>query len=53
MWFATKIGKFGVPDRYVDVFKGRAPRSVLAKHYTGKGLQEEAIRKYANARLIK
>lgn len=27
-----------VPDRFVDVFQGRAPRSVLAKHYTGKGL---------------
>ena len=53
VWFATKMGKFGVPDRYVDVFQGGAPRSVLAKHYTRKGLQEEAIRKYAKARLIK
>ena len=28
-----------VPDRFVDVFQGRAPKSVLAKHYTGKGLE--------------
>jgi hypothetical protein len=28
-----------VPDRFVDVFQGRAPKSVLAKNYTGKGLQ--------------
>jgi len=25
--------------RFVDVFEGRAPRNVLAKHYTGKGLK--------------
>ena len=37
-WFATELGELGVPDRYVDVFQGRAPRNVLAKHYTGKGL---------------
>ena len=28
-----------VPDRYVDVFQGRAPRSVLAKHYTGRDFE--------------
>jgi len=28
-----------VPDRFVDVFQGRAPRNVSAKHYTGKGLE--------------
>ena len=38
VWFATEMGERGVPDRFVDVFQGRAPRSVLAKHYTGKGL---------------
>lgn len=38
-WFSTEMGELGVPDRYVDVFQGRAPRSVLAKHYTGKGLE--------------
>jgi intergrase/recombinase len=35
---ATMLGELGVPDRYVDIFQGRAPRSVLAKHYTGKDL---------------
>ncbi len=38
-WFSTEMGERGVPDRYVDVFQGRAPRSVIAKHYTGKGIQ--------------
>lgn len=32
------LGESQVPDRYVDIFQGRAPRTVLAKHYTGKGL---------------
>jgi len=39
VWFSTEMGELGVPDRYVDVFQGRAPRGVLAKHYTGKGLE--------------
>jgi len=39
VWFSTEMGELGVPDRYVDVFQGRAPRNVLAKHYTGKGLE--------------
>ena len=38
-WFSTEMGELGVADRFVDVFQGRAPRSVLAKHYTGKGLE--------------
>ena len=38
-WFSTEMGELGVADRLVDVFQSRAPRSVLAKHYTGKGLQ--------------
>jgi integrase/recombinase XerD len=38
LWFSTEMGELGVPDRYVDAFQGRAPRSVIAKHYTGKGL---------------
>jgi len=33
------MGELGVPDRFVNIFQGRAPRSVLAKHYTGKGLE--------------
>ncbi len=38
-WFATEMGELRVPDRFVDIFQGRAARSVLAKHYTGKGLE--------------
>jgi intergrase/recombinase len=34
------LGELGVPDRYVDIFQGRAPRTVLAKHYTGKGFDQ-------------
>jgi intergrase/recombinase len=37
-WHSTELGELGVPDRYVDIFQGRAPRTVLAKHYTGKEL---------------
>ena len=33
-WFSVAMGRAGVPDRYVDAFCGRVPRSVLAKHYT-------------------
>jgi intergrase/recombinase len=33
------MGELGIPDKFVDVFQGRAPRSVLAKHYTGKGIE--------------
>ncbi|MEM3564903.1 MAG: tyrosine-type recombinase/integrase [Candidatus Jordarchaeaceae archaeon] len=39
LWFSTEMGELGVPDRYVDVFQGRALRNVIAKHYTGKGLE--------------
>jgi intergrase/recombinase len=28
------MGRLRVPDRYVDAFCGRVPRSVLARHYT-------------------
>ena len=49
-WFSTEMGELGVPDRYVDVFAGRAPRSVLAKHYTGRGL-ERLKRIYEKANL--
>jgi len=38
-WHSTMLGELMVPDRYVDIFQGRAPRNVLAKHYTGKGLE--------------
>jgi len=33
-WFVCGMGRLRVPDRYVDAFCGRVPRSVLARHYT-------------------
>ena len=33
-WFSSEMGRLGVPDRYVDAFQGRIPKSVLARHYT-------------------
>jgi integrase len=39
VWFSNEMGDKLIPDRYVDIFQGRAPRTVLAKHYTGKGLR--------------
>lgn len=38
-WHSTMLGELMVPDRFIDVFQGREPRNVLAKHYTGKGLK--------------
>ncbi len=50
VWFASELGDRLIPDRYIDVFCGRAPRSVLAKHYTAKGIERlRAI--YEKARL--
>lgn len=33
-FFSQEMGKALIPDRYIDIFQGRAPRSILAKHYT-------------------
>lgn len=33
-WFCTEMAMLGIPDRYIDAFCGRVPRSVLARHYT-------------------
>jgi integrase len=33
-WFCSEMGRLGVPDRFVDAFCGRVPRTVLARHYT-------------------
>jgi len=53
VWFATEMGECLIPDRFVDVFQGRAPRSVLAKHYTGKGLQRlKRIYDKANLKIL-
>jgi len=49
-WHSTRLRIAGVPDSYVDVFHGRAPRSVLAKFYDVAGL-EELKRVYDSANL--
>ena len=36
-FFSQEMGKALIPDRYIDIFQGRAPRNVLAKHYTPQG----------------
>ena len=33
-WFCCQMGELSVPDRYIDAFCGRIPKSVLARHYT-------------------
>lgn len=33
-WFCDTLGHLNVPDRYVDAFCGRVPRSILARHYS-------------------
>jgi intergrase/recombinase len=33
-WFCSEMGSLGIPDRYVDAFCGKTPKSVLARHYT-------------------
>ena len=40
VWFSNELGEQLVPDRFVDIFEGRAPRSVLAKNYTVRGIQQ-------------
>jgi len=38
VWFAAKCLENGVPETYVDIFQGRATKSVLKRHYTPRGL---------------
>ena len=33
-WFCEEMGRLGVPDRHVDAFCRRAPKSVLARRYS-------------------
>ena len=33
-WFAEEMSNLGVPERFIDAFQGRIPRTVLAKHYS-------------------
>ncbi len=49
VWFSNELGEQFVPDRFVDIFQGRAPRSVFAKSYTAKGIERlKAIYEKAN-----
>jgi len=47
-WFANEMARLGVPDRFIDAYQGRVPRSVLARHYSDyslenlKGIYEKA-----------
>jgi len=53
VWFSYEMGKSLVPDRYIDIFQGRAPRSVLAEFYTPKGIQQlKEIYDKANLRIL-
>jgi len=38
-FFSQEMGKALIPDRFIDIFQGRAPRNVLAKHYTPQGIR--------------
>jgi intergrase/recombinase len=33
-WFCSEMGRLGIPDRYVNAFCGRTPKSILTRHYT-------------------
>lgn len=33
-WFCVEMTNLGVPDKYIDAYCGRTPKSVLARHYT-------------------
>jgi integrase len=38
-WFCSEMAMLNVPDRYVDAFCGRVPRSILAQRYTNFSVQ--------------
>ena len=53
VWFCNRMGELGVQDRYIDIFCGRAPKSVLAKHYTSREIKKlKAIYDRANLKLL-
>jgi len=53
-FFIQEMSKKFVPDRYIDIFQGRAPRNVLAKHYTPQGIKMlKDIYDKANLRVLK
>jgi site-specific recombinase XerD len=49
-WFCSEMGELNVPDRYVDAFCGRIPKTVLGKRYTNYSIKK--LKKiYDNANL--
>ena len=52
-WFCSEMAMLGVPDRYVDAFCGRIPRTVLAQRYTNFSVQTlKAIYDKANLKVL-
>ena len=52
-FFSQEMGKAFVPDRYIDIFQGRSPRNVLAKHYNPHGIRMlKEIYEKANLKLL-
>jgi len=52
-WFFDEMGRLGMPERYVDAFCGRAPKSVLARRYSDFSSQKlKEIYKQANLRVL-
>jgi integrase len=52
-FFSQEMGKAFVPDRYIDIFQGRAPKNVLAKHYNPHGIMMlKEIYEKANLKLL-
>ena len=52
-WFCSEMAVLSVPDRYVDAFCGRVPRSVLAQRYTNFSTKTlKAVYDKANLRVL-
>jgi integrase len=53
-FFSQEMGKALIPDRFIDIFQGRAPKNVLAKHYTPQGIRMlKEIYDKANLKILK
>ena len=52
-FFSQELGKALIPDRFIDIFQGKSPRNVLAKHYTPQGIRLlREICEKANLRIL-
>jgi len=52
-WFCSEMLRLGVSETYVDVFCGRVPKSVLARHYIDFSPQKlEEIYEKANIKIL-